>query len=167
MPTQEKEHVYTVEQYSNLNEEQKAALALVAEDLSADMYLEEPITDKQLSHAFGILAPTDGCVPTRYVGDDILLSIRAKFACIFHAACEIIERRWRQAGRENHLLVVVIDPSYEDATHVAVCDYKSPGRCYFQGYYKAWSYTFESLSEIADEVLRLVALIEAADEERA
>jgi hypothetical protein len=166
MPTQEKQHAYTVEQYSKLNEEQKAALALVAEDLSADMYLEEPITDEHLSHAFGILAPTDGCVPGGYVSDDILLRIRAKFACIFHAACEVIERRWRQAGRENKLLVVVIDPSYEDATHVAVCDYKSPGRCYFQGYYKAWSYTFDSLSEIADEVLTLVGRIDAAEWER-
>jgi len=167
MPTQKEEHVYSVKQYSKLNEEQKAALALVAEYLSADLYLEEPVTDKDLSDAFGILTPTDGCVPTGYVGDDILLSIRRKFACIFHAACEIVERRWRQAGRENDLLVVVIDPSYEDATHIAVCDYKSAGRCYFHGHYKAWSYAFESLSEIADETLRFVGLIEAADKERA
>jgi hypothetical protein len=106
-------------------------------------------------------------VPTSYIGDDILLSIRGKFACIFQAAREMIERRWRQAGRENDLLVVLIDPSYEDATHIAVCDYKSPGRCYFHAYYKAWSYAFESVSEIADEVLRLVGLIQAADKEQA
>jgi hypothetical protein len=167
MPTQGKEHVYTVEQYSKLTEEQKAALVLVAEHLSADLYLAEPVTDKDLSHAFGILVPADGCVPSGYVSEDILLCIRAKFACIFHAACEIIERRRRQAGRENQLLVVLIDPSYDDATHIAVCDYESPGRCYFQGYYKAWSYTFETLSEIANEVLTLVGQIEAAGKERA
>jgi hypothetical protein len=166
MPTQREEQVYTVEQYSKLNEEQKAALALVAEYLSADLCLEEPVTDKDLSNAFGILAPADGCVPIGYVRDDILLSIRRKFACIFRAACDIVERRWRQADRENDLLVVVIDPSYEDATHIAVCDHKSAGRCYLHGYYKAWSYAFESLSEIANEALRLVGLIEAADKER-
>lgn len=167
MPAQKEEHAYTVEQFSKLNEEQKAALALVAEYLNVGPDLEERVSDQSLSHAFGILAPTDGCLPIAYAVNDTLLSIREKFACIFYAACEIVERRWRQAGRENDFLDLVIDPSYEDATHIAVCDHKSPGRCYFQGYYKAWRYAFESLSEIADEALELVGRIEAADKELA
>lgn len=166
MPTEREEHVYTVEQYTKLNEEQKDALALVAGQLGVELE-EEPVRDEELSDALGILVPTDGCVPSAYAADDIVLSIRKKFACIFHAACETVERRGRQAGRENNPLAVVIDPSYEDVTHVAVCDYRSPGRCYLHRCYRAWSYAFDGLSEIADEVLELAGRIEAADRERA
>jgi hypothetical protein len=49
-----------------------------------------------------------------------------------------------------------IRPSYADATHVAVVDFEQEKRpfCYFQEYRKAWYLHFETLQEIAQEVLQ-------------
>jgi len=150
---------YTVEQYSKLPEAHKDALARVGEYLGGG---SQYATDEELSRVFGILAKGEGFVPAEYAAEDLLLSIRTKFACIWYAACQIVESRRRDAGRDD-LLCLLIDPSYDDLTHCAIVDDASPGRCYVHEYYKAWSYAFDTLAEVADEVLKLVGRIEAAD----
>jgi len=56
---------------------------------------------------------------------------------------------------------LVIDPCYEKSTHVAIVDLWPDVRpfCYFHEYAKAWHFSFGSLKDIAQEVLRAEKII--------
>ena len=148
---------FTAAQYTALSDEERNAIQGVANYLEGEK-LEAP-DDERLSSTFNILQPCDGCVPEEEIGADILLDIRRKFACIYFSASELAEEEIRRKGlrkRHDTYFCLVVDPSYADATHVAVVDYDQEKRpfCYFQEYSKAWNLEFETLQEIAAEVLR-------------
>jgi hypothetical protein len=46
----------------------------------------------------------------------------------------------------------VVDPSYEDTTHVVILDYDKP-ICYLHEWTKAWHLSFATLAELVDAVL--------------
>jgi hypothetical protein len=46
----------------------------------------------------------------------------------------------------------IIDPSYQNATHIAIVDWDKP-TCYLHAWIKAWHMSFATLPELADAVL--------------
>lgn len=148
---------YTKAEYETLNDEEKRALRNVAERLSPEAWDE--CDDETLSATFNVLRPCDGCLPTEEIGEQLLLDIRRKFACIYTAAVELAEEQLKEKGYrefEHFVFCLDIDPSYEDTTHVAILDLEHDKRpfCYFHDYCKAWHFEFESLKDIAEEVIR-------------
>ena len=150
-------HQFTAAQYTALSDEERDAIQKVASYLIGEN-LKAP-DDEGLSSTFNILRPCDGCVPDEEIGEDLGLDIQRKFSCVYYSAMELAEG---EIGRKGFLewrdfsFCFVVDPSYEDATHVAVVDNDQGKRpfCYFHECSKAWHLHFETLQEIAREVLR-------------
>jgi hypothetical protein len=149
--------IYLPEQFSSLSTEAQAALHTIAENLTGERI---DLTDAEsLGEVFNVLHPCDGCIPEEEISDDVLCDIRRKFASIYYASVLLAEAILESRGLrafEDFAFCLVIDPSYEDATHTAVVDYQSDERpvCYFHTYCKAWHFSFDSLGGIAAEVLR-------------
>jgi hypothetical protein len=146
---------FTAAQYTALSDQERAAIQRVADYLVGEKLKAD---GEMLSSTFNILGPCDGCVPEEEIGEDLLLDVRRKFSCIYYSASELAEEEIRRRFREwrDFSFCLVVDPSYADATHVAVVDFDQEKRpfCYFQEYRKAWHLHFETLQEIAREVLQ-------------
>jgi hypothetical protein len=94
----------------------------------------------------------EGCVPQEEVDGDLLAPVRRKFAAVYQTAMELAEAELRKQGlkeRQHFNFCLVIEPSYEDTTHVAVVDYDKP-ICYLHEWSKAWNLQFANLAELAD-----------------
>lgn len=152
----ENRYTFTAIQYVELSDEERKAINKVAEYL-LDGELEA-CDDQTLSETFNILRPCDACVPDEEIGDDLDESIRRKFACVYSSALELAKQKLEKSfwSREDFSFELVIDPSWEDQTIIAVTDYDNNKRpfCYFETAWKAWHFEFKSLKEIATEVLR-------------
>jgi hypothetical protein len=152
---------YTIEEMDALTTDQRAALRGIADHRGIDLDSEDtPLGEETIQEAFRLFQPCEGCIPEDEIGDDVCLSVREKFACVYGAALEIAEADLRNEGyfADCHLgLRLVIDASYEDQTTVAVVDWSPEQRpfCYLQESHKAWRYSFETLSALADEVLAI------------
>ncbi len=162
---EETKRPFTKSQYANLTEEEEEALQKVANYLNGKNI--ETSDDETLSDTFNILRPCDACVPDDEIGEDLLLDIRRKFACVYSSALELAEDALTERGFRGHddfLLCLEIDASYEDTTHVAIVDVESARRpyCYFHDYGKAWYFHFATLKKIAEEVLKTRDAIVAA-----
>ena len=69
--------------------------------------------------------------------------------------------------RQHFNFCLVIEPSCEDTTHVAVVDYDKP-ICYLHEWSKAWHFQFANLAELAKAVLAAKkALVNKATEFKA
>jgi len=77
------------------------------------------------------LSKYDGCLSDKWMGEDILLDIRSKFARPINY---IIDRLEEQKIIDKWA-VPIIDASYEDSTHFAII-YEGKVLCH--DYYKAW-----------------------------
>jgi hypothetical protein len=136
-----------------LNAKQKHALDLVARELGHDGLSD---AEDERQESFHILDECGGCVPEDCLGDDLSQDIRGKFASVFWAACELaIERR---PGLE---LTLLIDPSLEDATSVAVLGSTEP-KVYLRYDSKAWHFHFPDLASLANFVLEQAGKIQKA-----
>ena len=152
---------YTETQYNSLTPAEQKILHEVATHLTG-----EPITtdDETLQSTFNILRPCEGCIPDEEIGEDLLADIRRKFACVYYTAIERAENQLKAQGLrfyDDLSFCLVIDPCYENSTHVAVVDLRPDVRpfCYFHEYAKAWHYSFASLKDIAREVRRAEKMI--------
>jgi hypothetical protein len=159
--TDTNEPIYTETQYNSLSPDEQKILHEVATHLTG-----EPITpdDESLQSTFNILRPCEGCLPDEEIGDDLLADIRRKFACVYYTAIERAENELKTRGLHLHddfSFCLVIDPCYENSTHVAVVDLWPDIRpfCYFHDYAKAWHFSFASLKDIAHEVTRAEKII--------
>src|SRR5258708_5111363 len=147
---------YSATHYASLSELECAVLQRVAMHLTGER-IDKP-DDDVLATSFNILRPCEGCLPDDEIGEDLLSDIRRKFSCIYYPAIERVEDALRAEGLrfyDDFSFCLVIDPDYEDSTHVAVVDLRPEVRpfCYFHEYAKAWHVSFATLKEIADEVL--------------
>lgn len=154
--------VYTLTDYESLTAEQQDALLRVAAYLGSEP--ADLSDDESLTLTLNILRPCDGCLPHEELGDDLLAAIRRKFACIYYPAVELAEEELKARGLrffDDFAFCLEIDPSYEDATHVAVVDYRAETRpfCYLHLYEKAWHFSFLTLLEIAAAVTEARAAI--------
>lgn len=144
---------YTSAQFQALTAEQQGVLRLVAESLGRDLETETP------DEVFHLLQPCDGCVPEDEVGDDLLLTIRQKFACVYGPALRLAEDVLAQATPPRGVpsFCLMIDPSYEDGSWIAVLDHDEEKRpfCYLFDRHKAWHFHFESLADLAEAVLEI------------
>jgi hypothetical protein len=149
---------FTLEQWNALNEEQKSAVDAVAEYLTGFGITEQgQFTEQPLSDIFNILKPCSGCVPKDEIGDDVSESIRKKFGAVYDVALLLAERKLNRQGIrqfEVFSFCLLIQPSFDDATHIVIVDYQLPV-CYIHEWTKAWNFHFASLAQLADEVLKV------------
>src|SRR5258708_7600365 len=146
------EHPFTAAQFNALSEEERQAVLAVAEYLTSST---TPITDDDLSTALNLMRETEGCVPQEEIDENLLALIRRKFAAIYQTAMEMAEAELKTKGlkeRQHFNFCLVIEPSCEDTTHVAVVDYDKPV-CYLHEWSKAWHFQFAKLAELAKAVL--------------
>jgi hypothetical protein len=158
------EYPFTAKQLNALAEEQRHAVLAVAEYLAGSTI---DVSDEDLSNALNLMKESEGCVPSEEAGDDLLASVRRKFAAVYQVAMELAEAELRKRGfqaREQFNFCLVIEPSYEDTTQVVVVDYDKP-ICYLHEWNKAWHVGFENLAALAGAVLAAkVALVNKVEE---
>ena len=155
---------FTAKQFNALNPEQRQAVLAVAEYLTSRTI---DVSDKELSDALNLMKPAEGCVPFEEAGDDLLASIRRKFAAVYEVALELAEAELKQRGfesRQHFSFCLIIEPSWEDTTHVAIVDFARP-ICYLHEWSKAWHLGFASLSALAQAVLSAKATLVSKVEE--
>ena len=156
------EPIYTEAQYKALTPEEQDILQQLATHLTGERITTAD--DETLQITFNILRPCEGCIPEEEIGEDLLADIRRKFACVYYTAIERAENQLKAQGLrfyDDLSFCLVIDPCYENSTHVAVVDLRPDVRpfCYFHEYAKAWHFSFASLKDIAQEVLRAEQMI--------
>ncbi|MGH7972624.1 MAG: hypothetical protein ACREIC_28255 [Limisphaerales bacterium] len=149
---------FTAAQFHGLTREQQQAVMAVGEYLTSK---QVEISDEGLGQSLNLLRPCPGCVPPEEADEDLRAAIRRKFGAIYGVAMEVAEAELRRKGfrdREAFSFCLVIEPSHEDATHVAVVDYNKPV-CYLHEWSKAWHFGFATLAELAGAVLTAKAAI--------
>ena len=149
---QDNEYPFTAAQFHALNEEERQVVLAVAEYLTSSMI---DISDEDLSEALNVMKPDKGCVPSEEGNGDLLNTVRRKFAAVYQTAMELAEAELKQRGlepRKHFNFSLVIEPSYEDSTRVAIVDYDRPV-CYLHEWSKAWHFKFANLTELAGAVL--------------
>ena len=150
--TTEIEHPFTAEQFQALTEEERQAVLAVAEYLTSSMI---DVSDEQLSEALNLMRPCEGCVPSEEVDENLLNTVRRKFAAIYQTAIELAEADLKQRGfalPKQFNFSLVIDASYEHMTRIAIVDDNRP-ICYLHEWIKAWHFKFANLTELAGAVL--------------
>jgi hypothetical protein len=146
------EHPFTAAQFNALNEEERQAVLAVAEYLTSST---AEITDDDLSSALNLMKETEGCVPREEIDNDLVAPIRRKFAAVYQTAMEMAEAELKKNGlkdRQHFNFCLIIEPDYEDTTHVAVVDYDKP-ICYLHEWSKARHFQFANLADLAKAVL--------------
>ncbi len=150
--TTDTEYAFTAEQFNSLTEEERQAVLAVAEYLTSSMI---DISDEQLSEALNLMKPAEGCVPTEEVDEELLHTVRRKFAAVYQTALDLAQVELKQHGfepRKHFNFSLIIEPSYEGSTQVAIVDYDRP-ICYLYEWSKAWHFNFANLAELAGAVL--------------
>jgi hypothetical protein len=150
------EHPYTQQQWQGLDSERQQVIQSVAEYLSGEKLPDNP-TDETLSETFNLLRPCKGCVPEEEIDDNLAKSIRKKFAAVYWTAVELAVKELQRQGKnsgQDFTLYLVIDPDHEDYTYVTVVD-PDKGRCFLHEGHKPWHFHFDSLTQIADAILRI------------
>ena len=151
--TIETEYPFTVDQYNALTAERRRAIEAVAEYLTGSgVPTAENPTGEEITCIFNLLKPCDGCVPPEEVDGDLLHVIRKKFGAVYEVGLEMAEEELKKQGYSNLSFCMVVDPSYEDSTHIAIIDYKKP-ICHLHEWIKPWHLNFDSLNALADAVL--------------
>ena len=145
------EYPFTVSQYSALNPEHRQAIEAVTEYLTGST-ITAGFTDEGITDTFNLLKACPGCVPIEEAGEDRLNTIRKKFGAVYQVGLELAEAELKEKKITGFNFCLVTDPSYEDATHIAVLDYDQPV-CYLHEWTKAWHLGFETLGDLADAVL--------------
>src|ERR1017187_11024501 len=147
----ETEYPFTAEQLKALTEPQRQAIEAVAEYLTGDT-LTANQTDEEITGTFNLLKPCKGCVPSEEAGEDLLNTIRKKFGAVYQVGMELAEEELKQSNFNNFKFCLIVDPSYEDITHVAILDYDKP-IFYLHEWSKALHLGFQTLGDLADAVL--------------
>jgi len=148
------EHPFSVAQYNALTPEERQALGAVAEYLcGSNLPSGQSLTDQEINDTFNLLRACEGCVPIEEAGEDLLNTIRKKFGAVYQVGMELAEAELKEKKITDFNFCYVTDPSYEDATHVAIVDYNKPV-CYLHEYAKAWHLGFDTLAELAQAVLQ-------------
>jgi hypothetical protein len=147
------EYPFTADQYKALTKEQQQALEAVADYLcSLAMPTGTDVTDAELMSIFNLMKPCEGCAPPEEFDGDVLATIRKKFGAVYEVGLEMAEAELKQQNFTDFSFCMVVDPSYEDATHVAIVDYHKP-ICHLHEWIKPWNFTFSNLKDLADAVL--------------
>lgn len=158
------EHPFTAAQFNALSEEERQAVQAVAQYLTSST---TEITDEELSSALNLMRETEGCVPQEEIDNALFTPIRRKFAAVYQTAMEMAEAELKTKGlkdRQHFNFCLVIEPSCEDTTHVAVVDYDKP-ICYLHEWSKAWHFQFPNLADLAKAVIAAkAALVNKATE---
>ncbi len=158
------EYTFTAAQFNALTEEERQAILAVAEYLTGSM---SDISDEQLSEALNLMKPCEGCFPSQEVDENLLNTVRRKFAAVYQTALELAEAELKQRGfepRKQFNFSLVIDSSYEHLTRIAIVDHDRP-ICYLHEWSKAWHFQFADLAQLARTVVSSkVALVNKVTE---
>src|SRR5947209_3191751 len=130
---------YTAEQVQALTSVQREVLEAVAEYLSGSSLPEE-----EFHLAFNLLRTCKGCGPSEETGEDLLNRIRSKFGAVYEVGMELAEAELNRNNIADFTFCFVMDPRYEDASHIVILDYNKPV-CYLHESIKAWQMGFDTL----------------------
>jgi hypothetical protein len=147
---------YQIYDYNQLNDEERRAVEGTHYILNGDMAPLKDLNNEELREAFGLLHPCKGCVPDEYVDGDLHNTVRRKFSAVYGAAANLAERDLEARGltHEDYDIRVVIDVSTEDCTYVAIVDWRDKWLVrYYRNSCKAWHFKFESLKDLATDIL--------------
>ncbi len=150
--TAEIEHPFTAAQFHALTEEERHAVWAVVDFLTSSTV---DVSDEDLSEALNLMKPTEGCVPSEEADEDLFLTVRRKFAAVYQTALDLAQAELKQHGfelRKHFNFSLIIEPSYDGSTQVAIVDYDKP-ICYLYEWSKAWHFQFANLVELAGAVL--------------
>jgi hypothetical protein len=150
----ENQYPFTVEQFKALTDEHRQVIEAMAEYLTGNTMTAANVTDEELSSTFNLLKTCAGCVPSEEAGEDLLNTIRKKFGAVYQVGMELAETELKDKKITDFNFRYMVDPSYEDATHIAVLDYNKP-ICYLHEHLKAWHLSFATLSDLAEAVLKV------------
>src|SRR3954466_15643970 len=109
---------FTAEQVQALTSVQREVLEAVAEYLSGSS-----LPDEEFHLAFNLLRTCKGCVPAEERGEDLLNRIRSKFGAVYQVGMELAELELNQRNISDFSFCFIMDPRYEDATHIVILDY--------------------------------------------
>jgi len=99
------------------------------------------------------LAPQEGCIPDEFIGEDLLLDIRAKYYDYFSVITEALEKDFlEKQGAIQEWFSIWIDPCYEDATSVLVTFSDFVVLTHSS---KPWNFHWQSNQEIKQELADL------------
>lgn len=103
------------------------------QDYVQEMYLQDP----------------EGCLPYKYLGEDIINDIRTKF----YYPLAFLEWLFKKIHPElkHSTLLITIDASYEDATNFVLHLYDEKV-VLIEGSWNSWSFWFEDSAEFEDWV---------------
>jgi hypothetical protein len=90
-------------------------------------------------------------------GDDLLESLRNRFASVYGPAAELAETELQRLGLRSpncFRLRLLIDPCQQGITHLTVIDHLKPV-CYLHEQRNASEFGFATLAALANEVLRI------------
>jgi hypothetical protein len=147
------EYPFTADQYKTLVPEQRQAIEAVADYLTGSgVPTGANFTDEEITSTYNLLKPCEGCVPPEEVEGDLLTVIRKKFGAVYEVGLELAEAELKQQNITDFSFCMVVDPSYEDATHVANVDYHKP-ICHLHEWIKPWNLSFDSVAKLADAIL--------------
>jgi hypothetical protein len=136
MKTQiESEYPFTVDQLKALTKPQRQAIEAVAEYLTGST-ITARFTDEEITSTFNLLKPCKGCLPSEGAGENLLNTIRRKFGAVYQVGMELAEAELKGESITDFKFCMVVGPSYEDTTHVAILDYDKP-ICYLHEWTKA------------------------------
>ena len=80
---------YTAKEFEQLTEKERGVLQRVANYRGIDLASEDtPLGDETIEGAFNLFRPCGGCVPEEEIGDDLCLTVREKFACVYGPAID-------------------------------------------------------------------------------
>jgi hypothetical protein len=147
------EYPFTVDQYKALTPEQQKVLEAVADYLTGSgVPTKATFTDEGITWTYNLLKPCEGPVPPEEVDGDLLTVIRKKFGAVYEVGLDMAEAELKRQNITDFSFCMVVDPSYDDATHVAIVDYHKP-ICHLHEWIKPWNLSFDSLAKLADAVL--------------
>jgi len=78
------------------------------------------------------------CFPAEYMGDDLMCDIIDKFWYPYEFIAELVEETNKTLGQNIRIVVM---PSYEDTTSIAIHDGK---KVFIEEHVKAWNFFFET-----------------------
>ena len=153
------QNTYTLEQWLSLTPDQKRAVRAVGEFLAWGPFNEAEISDDKLCEIFNVVRCARGCVPYEEIGDDPYAAVRSKFACIYQPALDLARRELMERGvsvAQRFRVALVIEARIDEVCSVVILNVLHP--CYYlHEEKKAWKFSFITLADIADEVLRIKA----------
>lgn len=152
------EPVFKKANFDSLSESQKSAIQATIYALNGDdessWQVKDNWGDDELTESLELLGPAQGCVPEGYeenLDQNIIRKLRGLYGAARTMAVELL----RQGGVSltgTDFIYCHVEPSCEDSSNIIIHD---DDHVYYSTDRKAWNVTYDSLEDLANEVLEV------------